>query len=123
INITSTGVHRFWLGAHEGARLKVAGMTIVDLPISTGAYQEGSGEIDLAPGLVPVEITYFEGVGNAELQMSFAPPGNERQVVSPAYLIPATQPFVTTTDAAGVFTLRDVPTALEVIRVRATVTV
>jgi YD repeat-containing protein len=123
INITTAGAHRFWLGAHEGARLKVAGVTVVDMPTSTGAYQEGSGAINLAPGLVPVAVTYFEGAGSAELQLSFAPPGSERQVVPPVSLVPSAQPFVTTTDSSGTFTLRGVPAALDVIQVRATVTV
>ena len=123
INVVTPGAHRFWLGAHEGARLKVAGATVVDMPTSIGLYQEGSGAIVLAPGLVPIEITYFEGAGFAELQLSVAPPDRERQVVPPASLVPPAQPFVATTDAFGTFTLRGVPTALDVIQVRATVTV
>ncbi len=122
INVTTAGAHRFWLGAHEGARLKVAGVTIVDMPADTGAYQESSGAINLAPGLVPIEITHFEGAGNAELQLSLAPPGGERQVVPPVSFVPASQPFVAITDAAGTFTLRGVPTALDAIQVRVTVT-
>jgi hypothetical protein len=123
INIATPGTHRFWLGAHEGARLKVAGVAIVDLPSSTGGYQEESGALDLAQGLAPVEITYFEGAAYPELQLSFAPPGDVRQVVAPVSLVPAAQPFVTTTDAYGAFTLRGVPVALDAIHVRATVTV
>jgi hypothetical protein len=99
------------------------GVQVGSVPASIGTYQEGSGAIELTPGLVPVEITYFEGAGNAELQLSFMPPGGERQVVPPASLVPPSQPFVTTTDAFGAFTLRGVPTALDAIQVRATVTV
>jgi hypothetical protein len=67
-------------------------------------------------------MTYYEEVGNAELQLSFAPPGGERQIVPPSSLVPGWQPFVTTTDASGTFTLRGVPTALGGVQIRATVT-
>jgi hypothetical protein len=93
------------------------------MPTTAGVYQERSGAINLAPGLVPVEVTYFEGAGNAELQLSFTPPGGERQVVPPSSLAPGWQPFVTTTDASGTFVFRDVPTALDAIQIRATLTV
>lgn len=122
IAITAAGTHTFFVGTHAGARLKVGGVTVVDLSAGNGQYQEGSGAIDLAPGLVPIEMTYYEEVGNAELQLSFAPPGGERQIVPPASLVPGAQPFVTTTDASGAFTLRGVPAALAGVQIRATVT-
>ena len=77
----------------------------------------------MGSGLIPIEVTYYEAAGNAELQLSFMPPGGEREVVQPSLLVPGTQPFVTMTDASGAFTLRSVPTAFESVQIRATVTV
>jgi hypothetical protein len=121
MKITAAGAHRFFLGAHEGGRLKIGGVTVVDISTGKDGYQEGSGSIDLAPGLIPIEVTYYEGVGNAELQLSFVPPGGERQVVSPSLFVPNWQSLVAVTDQSGRFTLRTVPTVLEAIQVRATV--
>jgi hypothetical protein len=122
LNVTMAGAHRFFLGAHEGARLTIAGVTVVDISTGTGEFQEGSGEITLVPGVVPIEVTYYEGVGNAELQLSWTQPGGERQVVPPSSLGPGRQPFITTTDASGAFTLHGVPTTLDAVQVRATMT-
>ena len=120
--ITAAGPHTFFVGTHAGERLKIGGVTVVNLSAGNGQYQQGSGAIDLAPGLIPIEMTYYEEVGNAELQLSFAPPGGERQIVPPSSLVPGWQPFVTTTDASGTFTLRGVPTALAGVQIRAAVT-
>jgi hypothetical protein len=122
IAVATTGTHRFFLGTHEGARLKIGGITVVDISAGSGQYQEGSGSVDLAAGLTPIEVTYYEGVGNAQLQLSFVPPGGERQIVPPSSLVPGIEPYVATTDALGTFILRGVPTALASIRVRATIT-
>jgi YD repeat-containing protein len=121
IEVTTAGKHQFFLGAHEGARLKIGDSTVVDLSTSKGVYQEDSGAVDLTPGQIPIEVTYYEGAGNSELQLTYIPPGGERQVVSPSQLVPGWQPFVTATDALGMFTVRDVPTALDVVQIRATV--
>ncbi len=123
IPITVAGTHRFFLGAHQGARLKIAGVTVVEIPASAGSFQEASGVINLSTGMVPIEVTYFEGAGHAALELSLTPPGGERQVVPPSSLVPGSKPFVTTTDASGAFVLGGVPTALEGVQVRATITV
>jgi hypothetical protein len=119
--IPTAGSHTFFLGADEGARLKVGGVTIVDMPSpAVGRFQESSGAIDLPAGLVPVEITFYESVGYAELQLSYTPPGGLRQVVPPSSLVPVVAPFVVVTDGDGRFALRGVPMALEKGSVRVT---
>src|SRR5207244_9497873 len=69
LRITTAGDHTFFLGADEGARLKVGGITVVDIPTGNGQYQEGRGPISLAPGLIHIEVTFYESVGNIELQL------------------------------------------------------
>jgi hypothetical protein len=67
-----------------------------------------------------VEITFYESTGNGQLQLSFTPPGSERQVVPPSMLVPVVGPLVAVTDSDGRFTLQDVPMALENVSVRVT---
>jgi hypothetical protein len=121
ISIADAGTYTFFLRTHEGARLKVGDVTVIDLSTSTGVSQQGAGAIALTPGLVPIEITYFESRGDAEIQLSMARPGGEREVVAPVMLVPGWQPFVVKTDASGRFSISGVPTALSTLQVRATV--
>jgi YD repeat-containing protein len=121
INVSVAGAHTFFLGADEGARLKVSGVTVVDVPTGKGEYQEASGTVNLSTGLIPIEVTFYESAGNVELQLSWAPPGGERQVVAPVSFVPNTQIFSAITDQSGRLTLIAVPTALEGIQIRATV--
>jgi hypothetical protein len=118
INIPLAGPYEFILGTHEGARLRIGDVTVVDVSSSTGVYQEGRGAITLPTGLVPIEVTYFEGAGNSELQLSFIPPGGESQVVPPSSLVPRLEPFRVTTDASGTFSLEGIPSALEAVGLR-----
>ena len=120
LSVESGGTYTLFLGADAGARLRVGGVTVVDLPspVASG-YQESSGAVDLRPGLVPIEITFYESTGNAQLQLSMTGPGGERQVVPPESLVPRNTPFEVRTDSNGRFTLSGVPTVLENIRIRA----
>ncbi len=121
--VPSPGTYTFFLGADEGARLKVGGVTVVDMPNAAAAgFQELFGSVTLPAGLVPLEITYYESTGNAQLQLSVVPPSGIRQVVLPATLVPASEPFVVTTDNDGRFTLQAVPTVLQNVRIRVTPT-
>lgn len=121
--VSATGSHTFVLGAHEGAKLVVGGVTVVDLstPAATG-FQERSGTIDLQPGIVPVEVTFYESTGSPELQLSVVPPGGLRQVVPPSSLAAGGGAFTVVTDSVGRFTIRDVPTVLDEVSVRVSAT-
>jgi hypothetical protein len=123
LTIPTPGVHTFHLGADEGARLRVGGVTAVDMPTAAvGGYQERSATVSLEAGLIPIEITFYESVGSAQLQLSFTPPGGERQVVPPSMLVPSAAPFNVVTGADGRFSFDRVPTALQSVQVRASVT-
>lgn len=118
----SSGAYRFYLAANDGARLRVAGTTVVEIAPSA-ALTEGSGLINLNSGSHPIEIQYVQNQGDAELQLSYAPPGLERQTVPSAALLVNPPAFAAVTDAAGAFAFTNVPTALGKIRVTATATV
>jgi hypothetical protein len=122
IAISAPGAYTFFLGADEGARLRLSGATVIDIASTAGGFLERSATVNLGVGLVPIEVTFYEGTGNAQLQLSFAPPGGERRVVPPSALVPNPLSFTVVTDEAGRFTIRGVPTALEAVRVRATAT-
>jgi hypothetical protein len=123
ISIPTAGAYSFFLGADEGARLRLNGTMVIEMPAPVGGFQEKSASVSLAAGLVPIEVTFYESVGNAQLQLSFAPPDSERQIVVPSSLTPTSSArFLATTDDAGRFVLSGVPTALDVIQIRATVT-
>ena len=121
LTVPVAGSYTFFLGADEGARLSVDAVVIADISGDQHRYQEVPAAVDLQAGLVPIEVVFYESVGSAELQLSWAPPDRERQVIAPVSLVPALRPFVTLTDANGFFSVADVPTALDDVRVQATV--
>jgi hypothetical protein len=122
LRIGAAGAYTFVLGANEGATLTVNGVRVVNMPTAVGAYQEGAGTIDLAPGFVPIEVSFFAGATYGGLQLSFIPPNGERQVVPDSLFVPNAEPFVTTTDETGHFTFTGVPMALESVQAQASVT-
>jgi hypothetical protein len=118
--IPADGLYTLFLGADAGARLKVGGTIVIDLPNSTGGFQESSGTVTLSAGAVPIEITYFANATNAQLQLSWAAAGGPRRVVRPELLVPGSAPLISVTDGDGRFTVHGVPTALRHLRLRVT---
>ena len=116
LKIKQGGRYRFFLGADEAARLKVHGVTIIDMQGGNGIFTERSGTTDFSPGPVPIELTYYESVGTAELQLSWVPPLGERQVITPDVLTPRRETFATTTDSLGQFSIPNVPTHAKTVR-------
>src|SRR5206468_1486400 len=43
LNITRPGLHTFWLGAYEGARLIMNGERLIDMTAGNGSLRESSG--------------------------------------------------------------------------------
>jgi hypothetical protein len=74
VRVPRTGVYVFYLGSDDGSRLAVAGR---DLIVNDGAHSvsEEKGEIALAQGWHPVEITYFQVSGPMNLGLSWRGPG------------------------------------------------
>lgn len=118
LTIDRPGVYTFFLGADQGARLTVGGVTVAERAAGAPGYQERSATVTLAAGQVPFEVTSFQSTGNTELQLSYQGPGQERRAIRPAALTPLVAPFNVVTDAAGRFEIPGVPLALENVRVR-----
>jgi alpha-L-fucosidase len=76
LRVPQDAVYTFALVADDGARLSVAGQRVVD---NDGLHppQERRGQIALAAGLHPLRLEYFNKVGGAELQLSWAMVGQE----------------------------------------------
>jgi hypothetical protein len=66
---------------------------------------------------VPIEVTYYESVGDAELQLQYAPPGGELQVILPGRLRATMTERTVRTDAFGQFVIPNVPANVPAVRV------
>jgi hexosaminidase len=74
VRVPTEGVYHFKLGSDDGSKFIVAGATVVDNDGLHG-YVEREGSVRLAPGVYPVELTFFEA-GGAE-RLTFSVSGGE----------------------------------------------
>ncbi|MBI3769060.1 MAG: hypothetical protein HY271_11295 [Deltaproteobacteria bacterium] len=78
------GVYNFWLSTTVGTRLQVGTRRAAG---SMGVYSYGgrlhdeAGALYLHAGAYPLFLTAMEVDGDAEIHLSWAPPGGERQIV------------------------------------------
>lgn len=120
--VTAAGSHTFTLLADDGARLVIDGETVVETAPGEGRV-EASGSIALDRGTVPIEISFFQAVGDAELQLRVELPGAvEAQPVAP-HLLQDTTSLGTVTGADGTFTLPEVPTITGALQAEITATI
>jgi len=110
-----SGIYTFGLGANEGGRLIINGSTIVNLPVGSGHFQQGSGRVWLPEGPVPIQILAFDN-GNPEIQLSYIQPAWSLQMVPQSILTPAESPYLGTSGANGAFAIPNVPAGLGSIR-------
>ncbi len=78
INIPETGVYRFYTTSDDGSMLWVHGHLVVNNDGLHGSQMQG-GEIALAHGRHPIEVTFFEHLGAARLTVEYAKAGGPRQ--------------------------------------------
>jgi autotransporter-associated beta strand protein len=80
ILITQAGQHTFFTRSDDGSAIYIDGQRVV----SNNAFQgqtERTGTIDLTPGLHDIQIFYYEGGGDAGLNVEYIPVGGARQVI------------------------------------------
>jgi hypothetical protein len=111
IHVPVAGTYEFILGSDDGARLTLAGKPVLEVP-SQGEFAEAKASVALAAGDLTLEVTYFQAVGDAELQLSYIGPDGERAVVPTAAFTPIPAPFTALTAADGSFKFEGVPTIL-----------
>jgi hypothetical protein len=121
LSVQSGGTYVFTLGANDGARLRVDGTTLAET-VST-AYAETTATTGLTAGNHTLEVIYFQNEGDAELQLSWQRPGQERDAIGSGSFAQPTVTVTGVTDGSGVFTLADAPTHLGGVRVKASATV
>jgi hypothetical protein len=103
--------YTFTLGVNAGGRLSVNGNLVVDIPTSTGQFQQASGTIVPRSGPIAIEILAFDN-GNPEVQLLVQASGYDIEVPEPDALTPALVPYRTTSGATGAFSIAGVPTIL-----------
>src|SRR5690606_4185146 len=82
IQIDQPGEYTFDLTSDDGSKLWINGAVIVD---NDGEHstESKSGTIQLAKGLHPFELQFFQGVGDAVLQLKWKPPGRDSLAIVP----------------------------------------
>lgn len=80
IDIPEKDLYRLTLKSDDGSRLFIDGKLLVD---NDGPHpvQEFSGLTRLDKGLVPIRVEFFEGIGNALLELRLQKAGDARKIV------------------------------------------
>lgn len=78
LHVPRGGQHRFFLSSDDGSRVTVGDTVVVDYD---GVHPAGeqTGQIDLAAGIHPIRLEYFEAAGQQSLNLEIAAPGSPRQ--------------------------------------------
>lgn len=82
LHVPVAGRHRFHLTSDDGSRLSVAGRMVVEND-GVHAAEEREGEIELAAGVHPVVIDYFQGGGERVLALDVTTPNGRRRSALP----------------------------------------
>ena len=98
---TRAGRYAFQLGSDDGSRLTIGAATVVDHD-GIHSRSELQGSVDLAQGVHPIRVVFFEAHGEESLTIDVVPPGGPRTSVL-AYVTPKAdgKPAVTDDDAAS----------------------
>jgi hexosaminidase len=83
--VPADDLYRFSLTSDDGSILRIAGQLVVDNDGLHGAIEK-QGAIALQAGLHPIEVSWFNATGGAELDLRWARPGqNFVEVPAAAY--------------------------------------
>jgi cytochrome c551/c552 len=77
LTVAAGGSHAFHLRSDDGSVLRIDGRVVVDNDGQHG-MEERSGALVLDKGLHAFELTYFEHLGDAGLEVAWTPPGGAR---------------------------------------------
>lgn len=105
LEVPADGEYTFWVGSDDGSRLFLGDVCVVD---NDGAHSMStkSGEIELAAGLHPLRLTYFEQGGGEGLDVTWAGPGFGR---SPIPDVALTSQYASPLRAAAVRAMASIP--------------
>jgi hypothetical protein len=80
IKIPADGTYVFFTTSDDGSRLYVAGRPVVTND-GTHGMAEASGKQELAAGLHPITVTFYQGGGGKGLEVAWSGPGIEKQPI------------------------------------------
>jgi len=118
ININMPENYSFELGSDDGARLFINGNLVVEV-IGSGDFAVNSGLINLSAGTFPIQIEYFQAVGDAEIQLIFGIDDQFSQILPPSNLTVDPSPYTAVSDSNGLFSIPGVPAHFGAIQVNA----
>jgi hypothetical protein len=87
LRVPEKGTYTFFLESTDGARLTVDGKPILDKPAK--GRQRGEAKAELAAGLVPIRLDYFNTAGKPLLKVDWAGPGVPRRALTTREDLPA----------------------------------
>ncbi|WP_224998168.1 PA14 domain-containing protein [Cesiribacter sp. SM1] len=85
IEISTAGTYTFYTQSDDGSKLYINGQQIVNND-GMHALQERSGTVQLAAGLHPIRVTYFEKYSGEQLSVSYSGPGISKRTIPDAVL-------------------------------------
>jgi len=93
IEIPDDGKYRFWITSDDGAQLSIDGAMVVD---NDGVHPatEKAGTATLKAGLHSLEVVYFQGGGESEFKVLWAPPATKRAPIPAEALKHGGQPML-----------------------------
>ena len=80
VRVPRDGVYMFYASSDDGSRLTIGDTRVVDNDGPHGQTERG-GRIALKAGLHAIRVDFFQGVGDKALEVRFAGPGLEKQLV------------------------------------------
>lgn len=86
LQIDETGEYEFIIRSNDGTKFYLDNKLIIDLDGPHGADIEKSEKIKLEAGKHPVKLDYFQAGGGLFLQLEYAGPGVQRQIIPPQVL-------------------------------------
>ena len=77
IDIPAEGKYRFWIRSDDGSQLSIDGKPLLN---NDGVHpaSEKNGNLTLKAGLHELEVVFFQGGGETEFRVDWAPPGEKR---------------------------------------------
>ncbi len=86
LQIDKTGEYEFIIRSNDGTKLYLNNKLVINHDGPHGADIEKSGKIKLEAGKHPVKLDYFQAGGGLFLQLEYAGPGVQRQIIPPQIL-------------------------------------
>jgi S1-C subfamily serine protease len=80
LKIADEGLYSFVIRSDDGSRLRIANKLLADND-GPHAIRDVAGVLRLPPGLHPIQVEYFQGIGDADLKLFWEGPGINWQPV------------------------------------------